>query len=392
MNATAPASSRNAPCPCGSGKRYKDCHGLIGGSASEWVQRALAQLQARDFAAAEASLREAQRLAPEDARVHANLGTLYVHQDRHADAEAPLARSLALVPDDPYVLALLAHVRQSRCAWNGLDALHERIGHMLSPDGGDTRSAVDPFPILAMPTSPQQQLAAARRYARAFAPPMPIRPPASGFAPGERLRIGFVSADFRRHATTALMMEFWERIDRRRVETFGYGLLARATGRIGQRVERAFEHFVDVSNEQADRIAKRIREDRIGILFDLNGYTRNARPGIFVLRPAPLQINAIGFQGTLGAECYDYILSDRFSLPERLTPFFTERPLYLPHTLYPSDTTRLPAEPPPSRAACGLPESGFVFCCFNSAYKILPELFAIWMRLLGQVPGSVLWL
>jgi predicted O-linked N-acetylglucosamine transferase (SPINDLY family) len=188
------------------------------------------------------------------------------------------------------------------------------------------------------------------------------------------------------------MMELWERLDRSRLDIFGYGLLARDPGATGQRVERAFEHFADVSGESTPRIAQRIRDDRIGILLDLNGYTRNARPAIFALRPAPLQINCIGYPGTLGAPWYDYIFTDRFSLPEHLQRFFTERPLYMPHMAFPSDTTRLPAGPPPSRTACGLPEQGFVFCCFNNTYKILPDVFALWMRLLAAVPGSVLWL
>jgi predicted O-linked N-acetylglucosamine transferase (SPINDLY family) len=189
-----------------------------------------------------------------------------------------------------------------------------------------------------------------------------------------------------------LMIEFWERLDRRCLELFGYGILARDAGPIGQRVERAFEHFADVSGESVPRIAQRIRDDRIAILIDLNGYTRNARPPIFALRPAPVQINCIGFPGTLGAPWYDYIFTDRFSLPEPLQRFYTERPLYMPYMAFPSDTTRLPAGAPPSRPTCGLPEHAFVFCCFNTSYKILPEIFAVWMRLLAAVPGSVLWL
>ncbi|HEX5863721.1 MAG TPA: hypothetical protein VF014_05605, partial [Casimicrobiaceae bacterium] len=122
------------------------------------------------------------------------------------------------------------------------------------------------------------------------------------------------------------------------------------------------------------------------------GYTLHAREAIFALRPAPLQINCIGYPGTLGAPWYDYIFTDRFSLPEPLQRFYSERPLYMPHMAFPSDTTRLPPGPPPARTACGLPESGFVFCCFNAAYKILPEVFAVWMRLLAAVPESVLWL
>jgi len=210
--------------------------------------------------------------------------------------------------------------------------------------------------------------------------------------PAERLRIGFVSSDFHPYATATLMLELWERLDRRRLEIFAYSIRARDDGHVGQRIERAFEHFVDVSGETVPGIARRIAEDRIGILIDRNGYTLFSSEELFALKPAPLQINCIGYPGTLGAPWYDYIFTDRFSLPEPLTPFYSERPLYMPHMAFPSDTTRLPPGPPPSRAACGLPETGFVFCCFNNAYKILPEVFALWMRLLAAVPGSVLWL
>jgi protein O-GlcNAc transferase len=383
--------ARDAPCPCGSGKRYEECHGTPRAGAAEWVQRALAELQTRQFAAAEASLREAERLAPDDARIHANLGTVYVRQRRLAEAEVPLSKALALTPENPYVLTLLAHARQRRCAWDGLSELHARIGRLLDTGGGE-HADFNPFALLAMPTTPGQQLAAARRFALGLAPAAPVPRPTSSPASGERLRVGFASSDFRSHATVTLMLELWERIDRSRLELFGYGTLARDPGRVGKRVERAFEHFADVSQESVPRIAQRIRDDRIAILFDLNGYTRNARPAIFALRPAPVQVNAIGFQATLGTTWHDYILSDRFSLPERLQRFYTERALYMPHMLYPSDTTRLPPGPPPSRAACGLPEHGFVFCCFNNAFKILPEVFALWMRLLTAVPESVLWL
>jgi predicted O-linked N-acetylglucosamine transferase (SPINDLY family) len=392
MTAAIVESSRNAPCHCGSGKRYKDCHGAVGRSAAQCVEQALAQMRARDFTAAEANLQEARRLAPGDARVYANLGTLYVHQRRYADAEEPLARALALAPDHAYALTLLAHARQSRCAWAGLDGLHERIRRAIDRAGEEPASVCDPFPLLSMPTTPQQQLVAANRYARTFAPGSPASAPSVDFAPGERLRVGFASTDFRRHATSVLMLEFWERIDRSRLEVFAYGLLARGSGGMARRAENAFEHFVDLSAESDERAAQRIREDRIGILLDLNGYTRSARPGIFAFRPAPLQVNTIGFQATLGAPWYDYILTDHWSMPERLVPFFAEQPLYLPGMLYPSDTSRLREGSAPSRGECGLPPSGFVFCCFNNTYKILPEVFAIWMRLLHAIPGAVLWL
>jgi len=246
MSAAASSMSRNAPCHCGSGKRYKDCHGALRATATGWVERGLAQLKLRDFDAAETSLREAQHLAPNDARIHANLGTLYVHWQRYADAEASLAAALRLAPDEPYVLALLAHARQSQCAWRDLSSLHARIAEVLDR-GGETGSACDPFALLSMPITAQQQLVAAQRYARGLEPSKPIRAPALAVTRADRIRIGFVSSDFRSHATAALMTEFWERLDRGRLEPFAYGIFARDTGRVGQRIERAFEHFVDVS-------------------------------------------------------------------------------------------------------------------------------------------------
>jgi predicted O-linked N-acetylglucosamine transferase (SPINDLY family) len=383
--------ARNAPCPCGSGKRYKDCHGALEPTAMSWVRRALAQMQARDYGVAEASFREAARLAPDDARIHADIATLCILQNRHDDAEAPLVQALALEPEHPYALCLYAYIRQRHCAWDGLPELHARVGRVLDR-GIDTRYQFSVFPILSMPTTPQQQKVAAQWTASMFAPPTPVPRPRVTLQPGERLRVGFVTSDFRPHPRVNLMMELWERIERSRFEMFAYGTLARDEGPTGQRIERAFEHFADVSQESVAGIAQRIREDRIAILIDRNGYTLNAREAIFALRPAPIQINCIGYPGTLGAPWYDYIFTDRFSLPEHLQRFYTERPLYMPHMAFPSDTTRLPAGPPPARAACGLPESGFVFCCFNNAYKILPEVFALWMRLLAAVPGSLLWL
>lgn len=209
---------------------------------------------------------------------------------------------------------------------------------------------------------------------------------------GARLRIGFVSSDLREHPMMHLQLEHWERIDRERLETFGYGLRPADPTPIGRRAARAFEHFVDVSAESNEQILRRIRADGIAILFDLNGYTAGGDSRLMGMRPAPIQINSIGFPGTLGVDWYDYILVDRFGAPEAMQPFYTERLWHMPHASYPSDTTRAPQGPPPSRAECGLPERGFVFCCFNKSAKILPSVFAIWMRLLDVVPGSVLWL
>jgi protein O-GlcNAc transferase len=506
MTSLRPPASRNAPCPCGSGKRFKECHGALGASAAEdtkvappepedpealfhrgnerrergdhrgaiadyeralarapghaallnnlglaleaigeieraeacyrevlarapehadatlnlanvlsasarfaeaaalhakaaglrrdlnpsvWAQRALAEERIHDFAGAEASLLEAVRLAPDDVRIHLNLATLYVRLRRHLDAEAPLQRALELDPDHAHALSTLAYVRQQRCAWQGLTELHERIRRIL--DRGDTgASAFNPFPLLAMPLSLRELQAAARSWARGFALPTPPHAPRLSRVAGERLRIGFVSSDFRPHATTNLLLEFWERIDRRRIETFAYAIAKPDTGAASERIRHAFEHFADVSGESTGRIAARIRADRVGVLLDLNGYTRLAREAIFALRPAPVQVNAFGYLGTLGADWYDYVLTDRFVSPSVAEPYFDERFLHL-DCYCPAATGREIADAA-TRTAHGLPENGFVFCCFNSSYKLLPEVFAVWMRLLAATRDSVLWL
>jgi protein O-GlcNAc transferase len=428
----APAS-RNDPCPCGSGKRYKACHGAVSrysprsGSevaaldgqaddlfeqgdfagaaraydrlrsqrrsltAEQWVRRGVAEEKSGQLAAAEASYREAATRAPDHAEIHANIGAVCVLQKRFVEAQAPLMRALELDPRDASSVAMLAHARQRCCAWDNLEPLFVKLKRMLEKPEALSWPVV-PFPLLAMPLSPRHLLAAAKQWAQSLAPERPLPRPPWPALKGERLRVGFVSSDFRPHPLVLVMTELWERLDRDRVETFAYGILPEDKSDVGVRVRRAFEHFSDVSLDTDSAAAQRIRDDRIAILFDLNGYTTHARSQIFALRPSPLQINYIGFPGSLGAAWYDYIVVDRFIAPVSMQPQYTERFLYMPNAHYPSDSTRAPPGPAPSRSQCGLPESAFVFCNFNASYKILPEVFALWMRLLARLPGSVLWL
>ena len=360
--------------------------------AAVWIKRGLVQRRTHQLAAAEISLREAAVLKPDDVRIHTEIGTICLYQGRYSEAETSLARALELEPANLSALSMLVHARQQRCAWDGIDALFDTVTRALDVERSDDNAGVVPFSLLAMPLPPRHQKIAALQWSKRFRPAQAVDRPDLRMAPGDRLRIGFVSADFRGHAVAMLMTEFWERLDRARIETFAYGIMPEDRGPIGQRIRKAFEHFADVSSDSAAAIAQRIRDDRIAILFDLNGYTSYAKPKLFALRPAPLQINMIGYPGTLGAEWYDYILVDRFLAPPAMQPYFTERFLEMPNALFPCDTTRAPKGPPPMRAECGLPEQGFVFCCFNASYKILPPVFAAWMRVLHAIPDSVLWL
>jgi predicted O-linked N-acetylglucosamine transferase (SPINDLY family) len=159
-----------------------------------------------------------------------------------------------------------------------------------------------------------------------------------------------------------------------------------------RRLERAFDTFIDVSTKTDEQIATLLRAHSIDIAVDLKGFTQHSRPEIFAQRVAPIQVNYLGYPGTTGADYMDYIIADRIVIPEEHQRFYSEKVVYLPDSYQCNDSARAIAQDTPSRAALGLPEQGFVFCCFNANYKITPAVFDIWMRLLDRAEGSVLWL
>ena len=224
--------------------------------APVWVRRGMAQQRAGDLAAAEASFREAARLAPDDLRIQQNVGTVCFELHRHADAEPAWLRVLELRPESPYALSMLAFGRQHRCDWRGLSELHVRINRLLELDEASTEDRINPFNLLTMPTSAAGQLRAAERWARGISPVSPTGRPPLTVARGERLRIGFVSSDFRAHPMVYLSIAYWEAFDRDRFETFAYGIRAADHGPIGERVARAFDHFTDMSDAPSMRSSR----------------------------------------------------------------------------------------------------------------------------------------
>jgi predicted O-linked N-acetylglucosamine transferase (SPINDLY family) len=189
-----------------------------------------------------------------------------------------------------------------------------------------------------------------------------------------------------------LMAGLLERHDKSRFHLTGFSFGPETGDAVRQRVARAFDEFIDVREMPDVQVASLARERGIDIAVDLKGFTEDGRPGIFAQRAAPIQVNYLGFPGTMGAEYIDYIIGDAIVVPEAHRPHYTEKIACLPHCYQPNDATRSIAERPVARAEWGLPAVGFVFCCFNNNYKITPEVFDVWMRLLGQCEGSVLWL
>ncbi|MFN3399617.1 MAG: glycosyltransferase, partial [Ferrovibrio sp.] len=222
----------------------------------------------------------------------------------------------------------------------------------------------------------------------AAAPPVEFPPPVSG----RRLRVGYFSADFHRHATAFLMAGLFEQHDRSRFEIFGISFGKSYQDDMRRRLIAGMEHFIDVYGKSDAEIVALARDLELDIAIDLKGYTLNARAGIFASRVAPLQASYLGYPGTMGAGFIDYIIADGVVIPPEHDAHYTEAVVRLPGSYQVTDSRREIAARDFSRADCGLPQDGFVFCCFNNTYKITPDIFDIWMRLLQAVPGSVLWL
>jgi predicted O-linked N-acetylglucosamine transferase (SPINDLY family) len=279
----------------------------------------------------------------------------------------------------------LARCAQERCDWDALEEPRRRV--LAAVDAG---VPIDPLLVLRLSSDPAQQLRAARRVAPRATPAPPRRAETRTRPP--RLRIAYLSPDFRIHPLAYLIAELLERHDRRRFEVIGVSLGPPDGSDIRARIVRAFDQFHDVHAHSDDDAATLLRGLDIDLALDLAGYTQHARHGILARRIAPIQASYLGYCGTSGSDFIDYLLADRIAVPPEQQPFFTEKLAYLPDTFMVADSTQPIAPTTPARRECGLPDDGFVFCCFNKSYKISEPTFAAWMRLLRAVDGSVVWL
>lgn len=338
------------------------------------------------------SYQKALNLAPADADIHNNLGNVLRELGRLDEAIACYEKALQLDPQLYHAKVHLVHQKQHICDWQGLEADITQIREWVRTV---PQAQVSPFAFLSMPgtTSEEQKLCAEHwvknRYGQLIAQGSK-QPFVHARNAKEKLRIGYLSADFRLHPLAFLISELIELHDCNRFETFAYSYGRNDRTPERKRLEQAFNHFNDVEHLSIADIAQKIREDEIDILIDLTGFTQSTRSGLLALRPAPIQVNWLGFPGTMGGTFFDYILSDGFITPYDQALHYGEQLALLP-CYQPNDRKR-PISNITTRTAAGLPEQGFVFCCFNQTFKITPQIFDIWMRLLQGVPGSVLWL
>jgi protein O-GlcNAc transferase len=307
---------------------------------------------------------------------------------RDAEAAATYEAIRRVDPDYGQAASYLLSARANLADWSGRAELAERIVQRVG--AGDSASA--PHAFLWICDSAQVQLQCASLYSREQFPAVAPLWRGERYA-HERLRIAYLSADFADHPVAHLIAGVLEHHDRQRFETLGVSLHRDpSAAAMRARLESAFDGFYEAAEDNDRDIATQLREREIDILVDLTGHTRNGRLGVLAHRPAPLQLNYLGFAGTSGAPYVDYLIGDAITVPTEHEPFFSERLICMPHTFLPNDDAQLIAPETPRRGELGLPESGFVFCAFNNIYKINPSMFDIWMRLLRDTPGSVLWL
>ena len=370
-----------------------------------------------------AAFREAARLNPQFVDVWDHLGTALQRLGRAAEAEACFRRwteidsdsadafhalaldlqqqgrideafscyqrAIALRPDFLPAAASALWLAQRLCDWTATSAYSELVLRRAAEEP----HAVSPFQLMSLPGATRAHLlAAARAHSATIAAERRMPQDIGRFGQASRMRVGYLSSEFHGHPIAYLTAEVFELHDRNRFEVFLFSYGPDDGSAMRRRLETGCDHFIDLVGVSDDAAAQRIHDERIQVLVDLKGYTADDRPHIAAGRPAPVQVNWLGFPGSMGADWIDYLIADPYVIPHEHDADYAEKVVRLPHCYQPNDRKRPAGTAGLSRNACGLPETGLVFCCFNQSYKIEPGLFAIWMRLLSGVPDSVLWL
>ncbi len=359
------------------------------------LQHASVLMSMLQFGSATQVLLRALALKPGLARAHALLASALRDQGLKREAVECLRTAVALDPSDLESRVLMCFEKRHVCDWSEHVQDVAEISALLqqAPDNLARMGAV--FVTLSMPIAPALQLKAARAEAlmRAWqvqALP-PVRPAVSAAVAGQRVRIGFLSYDFREHPVSQLIVELLEGLDRSRFEVFLYSTGPDDDSALRHRMQAAGDHFVDVHSISEHQAAQRMRADALDVLVDLMGHTRGNRMSILARRPAPLQVAFLGFPGSTGATYIDYLIGDPFVTPLELAPLYSEKLAQMPLTFQPNGRWR-PLPQPMSRAEAGLPDDAFVLCAFNHTYKIGPEAFDAWCAVMREVPRAVLWL
>lgn len=357
--------------------------------AATWANRGISLTALKRYDEAVISHERALSLASaDDALMWDNYAMTLQSMGRHEDALSAYEKALRIDPGLTYVRGRWLHTRMMLCEWFDIDRAFARVGEGI--ESGDR--ACSPFIATTLPLSARLQRKCAELFVEDAARALNSQVTFPAGSADDKITVGYFSADFYEHPTTYLMAELLELHDRSKFRVVAFSFGPERHDEMWRRVGAAVDEFIDVRNKTDEEIAALSRSLRVDIAVDLKGFTEDHRVGIFAHRAAPVQVNYLGFPGTLGAPYIEYLIADHALIDDATAGCYSEKIVYMPHSYQVNDRTRRISANTTSPAEHGLPEQGFVFCCFNNSYKITPDVFEVWMRLLSRIPGSVLWL
>ena len=331
--------------------------------------------------------KKAINIEPNSSLAYFNMANVLVSQKKPEEAIHCYSKGLSIQPTNDFANAMKLYQQTKICDWASVSAVEDMI-----PNLGITDQFVEPLTMLHLEDSPERHHLRSKVYAKAKLPKnqgIIVSPPTQKPA---KLRIGYFSGDYKAHPVAHLIARVLELHDRNHFEVFGYSLNKPDKSTIGQRVIKSFDKFTNIHIMSDANTINTVLNDKLDIAIDLSGYTNLSRPRLFSHRMAPIQINYLGYPGTMGLDYIDYIIADSVVIPNNQKDHYSEKIIYLPNTYQATDNKRFISNKKILKVDLGLPSEGFIFCCFNNVHKISPTEFNIWMRLLIAVDGSVLWL
>ncbi|QWE14695.1 tetratricopeptide repeat protein [Polynucleobacter sp. AP-Sving-400A-A2] len=356
--------------------------------AEAWSNKGNALSELRRYDEAIAHFEKALSLKPDYAEAWSNKGNALSELRRYNEAIAHFEKALSLRPDIDWLPGFLIHTKMKICSWSDLaESLNNISTRVMASE-----KVANPFLLLALNDDTLMHKRSSEIYIQSTHPLNPVLGPIIKHPKNHKIKLGYFSADFHNHATGHLMAELFELHDKNQFELTAFSFGPLTSDEMRQRLRNSFDQFIEVGDKTDIEIAKLSRDLNIDIAIDLKGFTEDSRAGIFSYRAAPIQANYLGYPGTMGAEYIDYIIGDQTVIPPELQNSYTEKVVYLPGSYQVNDRKRVISNHKFTKHELGLPEQGFVFCCFNNNYKILPDTFASWMRILHSVEGSILWL
>ena len=316
-----------------------------------------------------------------------NKGVTLHELKRYDEAIISYDKALSLKPDSNWISGSLLHIKMKMCSWPSFSHYFDVIAKKVATN----EKVATPFTLLSLTDDAHLHKKCSEIYVQNRFPFNGTLGPILNSAKKAKIRIGYFSADFKNHPVSTLTVELFELHNKDRFETIAFSFGADDNSPMRVRLSCAFDQFIDVSMISDLEVAKLSRDLNIDIAIDLGGFTAESRTGIFAYRAAPIQVSYIGYLGTMSAEYIDYLVADKTIVTNSLEYLYSEKIAYLP-SYQANDRKRAISEREFTRQELGLPENGFIFCCFNSNYKILPETFSAWMRILKKAEGSVLFL